>query len=282
MLSSPTASPHQTLTTLAFSPAELYELGISRHHVSKLVATGQLLRLRRGRLVTAEAPAELVQAGKLGGRLDCVSLLATLGVFVRSSDVRLHVQFDVGASRLPSHGHVTPHWRVTRAAREQLAAHLVEALAQAVRCQPPRDAIATLDSAWQHGLVGESEIADVFGLLPRRYRGLRALLDARAESGPETLVRLMLRALGCSVQTQVQIEGVGRVDLLVDGWLIVECDSRAHHSGWEAQKRDRRRDLAAAARGFTTVRPLAEDILWWPETVVELLRRALARPPKGS
>jgi very-short-patch-repair endonuclease len=40
---------------------------------------------------------------------------------------------------------------------------------------------------------------------------------------------------------------VGRVDFLVEGWLIIECDSKAHHEGWDKQRRDRRRDLAAAA-----------------------------------
>lgn len=63
------------------------------------------------------------------------------------------------------------------------------------------------------------------------------------------------------------VRGVGRVDFVVDGWLIVECDSFAHHSDWEAQRRDRRRDQAAAALGYATYRPIAEDIMWHPELV---------------
>jgi hypothetical protein len=42
-------------------------------------------------------------------------------------------------------------------------------------------------------------------------------------------MRLLLRALGHRAEVQVRIAGVGRVDLVVDGWLIVECDSRAYH-----------------------------------------------------
>lgn len=89
----------------------------------------------------------------------------------------------------------------------------------------------------------------------------------------------MLRGLGVQVEVQVQIEGVGRVDLVVDGWLIIECDSREYHEGWMTQKRDRRRDLAAAARGYTTIRPIAEDILGTPEEVLTLLKQTLSRHP---
>ena len=35
-------------------------------------------------------------------------------------------------------------------------------------------------------------------------------------------MRLMLRGLGCQIEVQVVIPGVGRVDFVVDGWLIVE------------------------------------------------------------
>jgi very-short-patch-repair endonuclease len=60
----------------------------------------------------------------------------------------------------------------------------------------------------------------------------------------------------------VNLPGVGRVDLIIDGWLIVECDSRAHHRDWAAQVRDKRRDIAAAGLGYTTIRPVAEDIYY--------------------
>ena len=93
----------------------------------------------------------------------------------------------------------------------------------------------------------------------------------RARQGPVAVVsaaRLGVR-LDC-------IEGVGRVDFVVDGWLIIECDSRAHPEGWAKQKRDRERDLAAAALGYTTIRPIAEDIFGRPGHILEQIRRALA------
>jgi very-short-patch-repair endonuclease len=168
------------------------------------------------------------------------------------------------------------HWRHTGARPGSTRTEIVEALAQACRCQGPRAAIATLDSAWHRGWVDEEGISEVFARLPRRFRVLRKHLDQRSESGPETLVRLMARGLGCAVEVQVQIAGVGRVDLVLDGWLVIECDSREFHEGWESQQQDRARDLALASRGFVTLRPWASVIMWQPETVVAAIRGVLA------
>ncbi|MBU4464996.1 MAG: endonuclease domain-containing protein, partial [Actinobacteria bacterium] len=110
--------------------------------------------------------------------------------------------------------------------------------------------------------------------MPARRRFLRGLVDHRAEAGTETLVRLMALALGFSVEVQVTFVGIGRVDLVLDGWLVVECDSEEFHTGWESQKKDRRRDLDLAALGLTTLRPIAEDILFHPERVIAALRGA--------
>ena len=248
--------------------------GLARHRVPRLIAQGALIRLRNGRYARAGLHPDIERAGRLGGRLDCVSLLAALGVFVRLTH-GLHLQFEPGTTRLPLRPNGTvAHWRTTRRERRMLVADLVEALAQACRCQSPRDAVATLDNAWHIGLVDGADIAAVFQRLPRSKQVLRMLLDRRSESGAETLVRLMLRALGVAFEVQVDIDGVGRVDFVVDGWLIVECDSRAHHEGWMQQKRDRRRDMAAAALGYGTIRPIAEDIFDRPETVQRMIADA--------
>lgn len=260
----------------------LIKQGLSRRHIAQCVRDGRLLRVRRDRYVPAASPRDVITAARLGGRIDCVSLLAMLGVFVMDSR-ELHIQVTVGASRLPPRPpRVKCHWRETKAGREDLHADLLEALAQSCRCQEPRAAVATLDSAWHLGLIGEEDLTEIFGRLPARFRGLRRLLDRRSESGPETIMRLMLRMLGCGIEVQPVVRGVGRVDFIVDGWLIIECDSEAHHSGWDAQKRDRRRDLAAAALGYTTIRPIAEDILYHRDEVFASIRAVIESRPSGA
>ncbi|QKJ21235.1 DUF559 domain-containing protein [Microbacterium hominis] len=256
---------------------------MSRHRVTRAVADGTLIRVRNGRLVPAGTHIDLVTVARWGGRLDCVSLLRHLGIFVLERGAP-HVQLDPKMTRLPERpAGVVAHWRATTVPREALVTDLIEALAQATRCQDPRSAIATLDSAWHLGLVDAETLDEVFARLPHRYQVLRGLLDPSCESGPESLVRLILRALGCRYETQVKIPGVGRVDFVVDGWLIIECDSEQHHSDWVAVKRDRRRDFAAAERGYTTVRLLAEDVMWDRERITASLRRVVRtrRPARG-
>lgn len=255
--------------------------GLSRRALARAVEDGNLLRVRQGKFLVAGAHPDVVEAARGGGRLDCVSLLALLGVFVHHRS-GLHVQQDPLASRRPVAPHdVRYHWRPSASPRDSAVVDVVEALARAVRCQAPRSAVATLDSAWHLGLVDEAGIGEVFARLPERYRVLRGLLDRRSEAGTETLVRLLLRSLGCRVDLQVRIDGVGRVDLLVDGWLIVECDSAQFHGTWEVHKNDRRRDLAALERGYTTIRLLAEDVLYHPERVRSALERILVGGAPG-
>lgn len=260
--------------SLAWRRADLRGAGLTERGIAEAVRTGAVLRPRGGSYLPHDVHPDLADACRLHARLGCVSEVARHGVFVLEA-ATLHVHHAASAAlqgkvaRPVRHHwgrlHRTPHPRAT-------AVELFDALLQAARCQSPRATIAMLDSALHLGHLRADDLDEFFAALPRRYRRLRGLLDPRAESGAESLMRLMLRTLGVDFEAQVEIAGVGRVDFVVDGWLIVECDSRAHHSDWEAQRRDRRRDQAAAARGYATFRPIAEDIFWDPAAVVAALR----------
>lgn len=264
--------------------SELFLEGWSRRSIDSALTRGELARARRDRYLPGDTPDPIVRAVRVGGRLTCVSLLHMTGVFVRRND-RLHVHMQATDSRMrsphdrrqrlePRHRRgVRLHWlALTDGVGQATCVGMVDALVHAVLCQSPRDAIATLDSALNKRLATPADIAEVFAALPASYGALLPLLDGEAESGPESLMRLMLRMLGCRVEVQVVIEGVGRVDLVVDGWLVVECDSRQFHEGWEAQEEDRRRDLALAALGYTTIRPTAKMIMDQPEVVLAAVR----------
>ncbi len=256
-----------------FTRSDLRRQGLSRGDIDRALRAGLLVRIRRDRYTRADPDTALVAAARLGGRLTCLTLLGMLGVFVLASD-RVHVQLGRSSSRY--HRGVAQgcrvHWTRRPAGEHRHAATVDEAIRDAVRCQAPRAMVATLDSLLHHRLLTHDRLASLLAEFPRRFAVLLDLVDASAESGPESFVRLMLRALGLAFQTQVQISGVGRVDFVVDGWLIIECDSRAFHEGWAKQQDDRRRDLAAAAAGFVTIRPLAADILSRPGDV----QRAIA------
>lgn len=257
-----------------WSRADLLREGWTSRALTRAVRAGILLRARCDVYLASGTHADVVDACRLGGILACTSELSRRGVFVLDGS-RLHVQVARSSGRHRRLARaVRVHWSrgTSQVVRGCATVDIIPALADSVRCQGVRAAVASIDSALHSGALREDQVADLFDALPRRYRALRGLIDGRSESGPESLIRLILRALGCGFESQVWISGVGRVDFLVDGWLIVECDSEAHHSSWDEQRRDRRRDQAAAALGYATYRPIAEDIMWHRDRVVAAVR----------
>ncbi|SJN17834.1 endonuclease domain-containing protein [Luteococcus japonicus] len=98
-----------------------------------------------------------------------------------------------------------------------------------------------------------------------------ALIDA-AESGTETMVRLRLRAKGVQLKPQVWLRKDTRVDFLVGERLVIEVDSREHHTGEERYQADRRRDLELRSMGYIVVRLTYQQVVHdWPATEQALL-----------
>nr|WP_292698792.1 hypothetical protein [Microbacterium sp. 69-10] len=237
------------------------------------VREGRLMRLRRGAYVSKEVPNEVVEAVRSGGRVTCLTLLRLIGVFVlERAEVHIHMPPHLSRSRHRRPDSAVLHWGECQREGQSHVVSLWDAVRQSVRCQTPRAAIATLDSVLHHRLLTSAEVESIFRTLPLRFQVLSPLIDSSAESGPETFMRLLLRSLGLSYETQVRLPGVGRVDFVVEGWLVIECDSREFHEGWEKQVDDRRRDLAAAELGYVTIRPLASDIFGRPNEVKEAVK----------
>jgi very-short-patch-repair endonuclease len=267
-----------------FTRAELFRRGHTRRSIQAALRAGDLIHVRRDRYLAIGSDERMLRAVRVGGRLTCLSLLAVLGVFVLDNrTLHVHVaptagrlRFGQSPSRHPldaSRSGVRLHWMAPlRDAGSSCAAHILDALAHAVVCQAPRAAIATIDSALHVGLIRELDLAELFAALPARYRAMRSWIDGRAESGPETIVRIMARMLGCDVRLQVEFEGIGRVDLVIDGWLVIECDSKQFHSDWATQVRDRERDVALAALGYNTLRLTAAMIMYRPDEVFSALK----------
>ncbi|SEB37355.1 hypothetical protein [Microbacterium hydrocarbonoxydans] len=267
-----------TYSRTVFTRSDLVRTGMTGRLIAESVERGDLVHVRRDRYALASTHRDIVRAVRIGGRVSCLSLLVLLGVFVFRCR-ELHVLVTPGSSRLRVTKDVKAvlHWKVLTSVRDSLhAAPLIDAVAHSVLCQAPREALATLDSVVHHGLLTLDELATMFAALPLRFRPLLVLVDPSADSGPETFMRLMLRTMGVAYETQVYLDGVGYVDFVVDGWLIIECDSKEFHEGWEKQVQDRGRDLAAARLGYVTVRPLAKDILNDQASVRRALEQIIA------
>lgn len=104
-----------------------------------------------------------------------------------------------------------------------------------------------------------------------------AYVDALAGSRLETIMRLLLDLLpGITWETQVWIPGIGPVDFLVNGWLVLEPDGFQFHSNREHYRRDRRRGNGLAEGSFVQLRFTYEDLMFQRWAVLRQIARVLA------
>lgn len=128
----------------------------------------------------------------------------------------------------------------------------------ASRCLDPETLLIAVDHLLHRGLA---EASDLRCVTARLTRWVATRCDRGAASPPETLARLALLRSGFSVRTQVQFDGIGRVDLVVEDAVVIEVDGRAYHSDPVAFVADRRRDRALQALGFRVLRFAAAEVL---------------------
>jgi len=246
----------------------LLALGHSRRGLALAIAERRALRVRIGWLAHPDADPSGLRAVELGGRLTGSAALRTLGIWVDREAGPL-VACPPHTSRLPTLGPGESRvWRWDRfpdVGGVEWRVSALDALRDFALEASPTELIASVDSALHRGLVTPDEIPMLAATLHSRHRRVADRVDPRAESGAESHMRLMLQSRGLSVRSQVRLEGVGRVDLLVDDWLIIEVDSRAHHGSASDQDRDRQRDGNATLSGHATLRFMAMDVANRPD-----------------
>ncbi|OAB86550.1 hypothetical protein AWH69_14650 [Janibacter melonis] len=231
---------------------QLLATGLTRRDLDAAVADGRLLVAGRWIADVGESP-QVLSVLRQGARPTCVTAAATHGLWVPPHS-GLHVM-----TRRPSAGTRWPgdyvtHGFVRRWPERSPVASVPLLLEHSLRCLDPLDVGVLVDSALHLGLVAPADVAALARAAPRRVLPVLARTTGRSESGTESKVRLFVALKGVDVRPQVQIPGVGRVDLLVGRRWIVEADSRAHHTGELAYETDRGRDVAALERGYLTSR----------------------------
>jgi very-short-patch-repair endonuclease len=235
--------------------ADLIALGITDRQIRRWVELGELLRARRGHFVRPDLDQESARAIAIGGRLTCLSELRRIGVWVLDTPI-IHVHVDPHATRLRGTGErVRLHWNLVRhSSPDSARVGIVDALLDAGRCLHYRAWIASVDSALHGGQLHPARLHELRRALPANRRHLIRWIDRRAESGLESIVRVLAVELGLRVRSQVTIPGVGRVDLVIEDWIVVETDGSAFHDQ-ALSPRDRRRDARLIATGRSVLRP---------------------------
>lgn len=231
------------------SYSELRGEGASRRDIEHAVASGAVSRIARGWYAFPGAHPEVVKAIQHGARTGCLAGCQLHGLWVPPY-TGLHAVYGAGCApslRDPDlHSYRAPQPRVP-------VWPLLDCLEQVVQRHSTETAVIVLESALNLRAVSDEEVS----LLLHRHVVRGALVRrhlSSAESGSETRVRVFLQRRNVPVRPQVEIDGVGRVDLLVGRSLIIECDSLAHHSAKDRYELDRFRDLNARDLGFDTAR----------------------------
>jgi len=262
----------------AASWRRLRAVGVTWHALWLAVVHGYVDRLCRGGYALPGADAAMVAAVRLGGVLSCVSAARYHGLpllIPRGA----HVTVPRGWSHAQQ-GSVVVHRRELKPdEHDGLCTTLLRTVLDCSRELPIREAVAICDAALRLGLASSvlHEAAKAAaGPGARAIRRVVALADSGAESPIESLLRLLARPLA-RVELQVRVPGVGRVDMLLDGWLVVEADGFEHHSTRAHYRVDRRRANALTERGYVLLRFSYEDIVHRPDCVVETIRQVLAR-----
>jgi very-short-patch-repair endonuclease len=258
---------------------QIVDAGVRGVDVSRAVRAGALARVRRAHYALPDASSAGVIAVRVGGRLGCVSAAATYGIWTERA-TEVHVALPANAARLRTNRALVPtdeplssdrslsevrlHWTdIPFGARIEDSAWRVpveRALTELSRCRPGGEVAAAFESAVTLGLVPLGAAQRLLDLsAPQRM--LPIALGGHDGSGVETLLAIELRALGVPFIQQVPFDGVGFVDFLVAGRLVVETDGYAHHSDRAAFVRDRRRDEELLRRGIPTLRLAATDVI---------------------
>jgi len=266
--------------TVFWTTAELLERGRSPRQIRRAVEQHVVSTVRKGHFVMPGADSDVVRAVRLGGVATSTTASRALGLWPppdppagsravrrRREPDRLHVAVPRNAARLrdPDDAaapfrptpRVVLHWvdesELVGTGRSRIAS-VPLLLKHAFQSLPPEHALAVLDSALHLRFMRTDELPMLAGSVPDRLRRVVMSADGRADSGTETIVRHRLRARGLRVEIIVGLRGVGTVDLLVEGRLIIECDGREFHDDDEAFERDRTRDLHAARQRYRTLR----------------------------
>ncbi|WP_210480520.1 hypothetical protein [Naasia sp. SYSU D00948] len=269
------------------SPAPLVRTATLREHgwtaaaIERAVEAGSLWRVVRGWYAAPGTDPEVIRALRLGARLGCVSALRVHGAWC-PPDAGLHVAMPYSADgrrlKRETADRVVVHWR-SKVDRQEWTAGMspvLTAAAHAVQCQPPHITVAVLDSLLHRRLASARSVLAMLGAMPSSFQQLSRFLDGRSEEGIESITRYRLAEAGISALPQVVVAGVGRVDLLIDGWLALELDGRETHAQEAAFSRDRRRTALLHQAGLTVLHFSYPHVVYdWPlvlDTVRAVLR----------
>ena len=254
-----------------------------RRCLQRLVDSGRLTRHPHGVVALPDVDRRVLIARIHRGLVTCEHAAAYYRLPLPSSPKALHVLTPQGHKLEPLWGerqHETRDLPVVPLSSFPVAP-LARCLADLLCCAQEWTALVAADAAFQQRRVTYEQVG-AYLRGTRRALGRRRLrrTSSRARSPLETLARIQLRVAGLDVADGVGIGGVGEVDLLVAGWLVVELDGYEYHSDMWTFDHDRARDRELTRQGYTVVRFTANNVR--SGRIVDDVRRVLTAHPSAA
>ncbi|MGB3696905.1 MAG: hypothetical protein WBA05_05680 [Gordonia sp. (in: high G+C Gram-positive bacteria)] len=242
-------------------------LGYTDAEIRSAVASGTLIRLRRGWFAAPIHDARAASAVRDGGILTCADALRFHGLWVPPGHDGLHLRRSTNLSG--KHRGCRPLRGALRSAT-QAVDPIPQALSCAARCLDPDEWIAVSDSYLNITGKNRGDLrVELDGAGPTVAR-LIDKTDGRSQSGTESIARVRLRSEGFEVVVQPTVDRVGRCDLRI-GLLIIECDSKLYHATRAGYFNDRRRDRRALGDEWLPFRLTYDDVLYgWTESLEDI------------
>lgn len=249
--------------------------GATETDIRRAIRAGHVVRLERGLLAVSGADPELVEAGLARSLLTCASAARHYGLWQLQPAARPHYWQSNGRRTANCVSHRLP---LTQRPRHRTLAALPDVLLHALLCLPELESLVMVECAYNRGDIELSFLLrHLNGNRCGRARMVVSKVEHGADSLLETVARVLFRDAGIATETQVWINGVGRVDFLLEGFLIVEIDGLAFHLEPRQFKKDRRRDNMAVRQGLPVLRFFYDDVVYAPESVLAQVREVLAR-----
>ena len=260
----------------------------SRRALDDAIASGELVRVNRGRYAVPGVHAGTQLALKVTGHVCLVSAALSHGWKVK-------VVPELPQVAVPKDRRVSEATRskmqlvwadLTYAQVEGLATDENTTLEMCGRRLPFDEALAVADSALRDGYPLQALIdlaAAAKGPGSARLRRIAAHADGRAANPFESVLRaIALEVPGICVEPQVRIRGTHGLDArpdLVDRRLriVLEADSFEWHGDRAALRRDARRYDLLVANGWTVLRFTWEDVMHDQDWVRRVLTSTVER-----
>lgn len=246
----------------------LIQLGFDDATISRMLANGDLTRLRPWWYSSRTRDETVASAVRDGGVSTCVDALTFYGLWVPPGNGgKLHLRR--GRHHSGKHPACRPIVGPEYSANEPVDP-IALALKYATGCLPPDEWIAVADSYMNsHRLtIGElrAELGNVGATVERWINRTNPM----SQSGTESIARVRFESAGFRVVVQPPIARIGHPDMRI-GRLLIECDSMLYHSNRDDYVRDRHRDRQAIIDRWLPLRLTYDDILYgWADVLADV------------